>query len=98
MAVRMTVPVRRVVRALLDAKITSDDDPLYGREIAEAAGVSLGSIYPILARLDRAGWLEGHWEYNHSPPRRYYHFTPSGEVAARRALAKTAYGKLWSVP
>ena len=37
-------------------------DEHYGLELAEQAGLPIGSIYPILARLERAQWIESAWE------------------------------------
>jgi DNA-binding PadR family transcriptional regulator len=60
----------------------------YGLEVAKTAGVKSGTLYPILARLENAGWLASDWEQVDSaavgrPPRRYYQLTATG---AREAL------------
>lgn len=85
----MTIPTRLVVRALL-AHPTRE---LYGLEICAAAGLASGTIHPILARLERIGWLRSRWEDldPHDagrPRRRYYSLTADGAVSARAALAK----------
>lgn len=61
----------------------------YGQELARSLGGagslvdSEGTIYPLLARLRRRGWVETAWRDSpHGPPRRYYDLTPDG----RRAL------------
>jgi hypothetical protein len=33
-----------------------------GLEICAAAGLASGTVHPILARLERLGWLESRWE------------------------------------
>lgn len=63
---------------------------LYGfdlvRRLAEVDGLvtSEGTIYPLLSRLRREGWVSTTWvESESGPPRRYYALTAGG----RRALA-----------
>jgi PadR family transcriptional regulator PadR len=67
----------------------------YGYEMVEtiaAAGlplVSEGSIYPLLARLERAGLIESYRESSAiGPPRKYYRLSGAGaeELAATRAM------------
>lgn len=52
-----------------------------------------GTIYPLLARLERAEWLESKWEEIDPaevgrPRRRLYRLTGQGEGVAARALAE----------
>jgi PadR family transcriptional regulator, regulatory protein PadR len=49
--------------------------------LCERGSISLkeGTIYPILARLDRDGLVASEWvESNQGPPRKYYALTASG--------------------
>jgi PadR family transcriptional regulator PadR len=51
------------------------------RVLTETASISLkeGTIYPILARLDRDGLVRSEWvESDQGPPRKYYALTPLG--------------------
>ena len=51
------------------------------RVISETGPISLkeGTIYPILARLDRDGLVRSEWvESDQGPPRKYYALTSSG--------------------
>ena len=51
------------------------------RVLAENASISLkeGTIYPILARLDRDGLVRSEWvESDQGPPRKYYALTLQG--------------------
>jgi PadR family transcriptional regulator PadR len=51
------------------------------RVLSERGSISLkeGTIYPILARLDRDGLVASEWvESVHGPPRKYYALTSSG--------------------
>jgi PadR family transcriptional regulator PadR len=65
----------------------------YGLQMMAATGLPAGTIYPIVARLERYGWLESRWEdpAEHEaakrPRRRYYRFTPDGADRARVAMA-----------
>lgn len=51
------------------------------RVLAETGSMSIkeGTIYPILARLDRDGLVRSEWvESDQGPPRKYYTLTPLG--------------------
>src|SRR5215510_3514712 len=51
------------------------------RVLTESASISLkeGTIYPILARLDRDGLVRSEWvESDQGPPRKYYALTLEG--------------------
>jgi len=87
---RMTLQTQLVLRALLE-------DPAkqrYGLELCELAGLPSGTIYPILARLEQAGWVDSVWEDpavhedQGRPRRRFYRITQDGAVQAREALAR----------
>jgi DNA-binding PadR family transcriptional regulator len=85
----MTWQTRAVLKLLLDDLHGRH----YGLEIAEGVGLPTGSVYPILARLEQAGWVTSEWE-NIDPAvagrrrRRYYRLTASGaERAAEYAQA-----------
>jgi PadR family transcriptional regulator PadR len=86
--VRMTTNVARVLRALL----TEPTGEHYGYDLMRETGLKSGNLYPILARLEAARWIEGHREAidpgnAKRPIRRYYTFTPDGTVRARQAMA-----------
>jgi len=86
--IRMTTAVAKVVSAFLS-------DPRadrYGLDLMQATGLASGTLYPLLVRLERAGWVTAQWEdidpaAEGRPSRRYYRLTPDGVVAARRDLA-----------
>lgn len=85
--VRITTSVAHVLAVLLD-------DPQaerYGLEIMRATGLPSGTLYPILTRLQEAGWLQADWEdidpaAAGRPARRYYQLTAEGAAAARAEL------------
>ena len=64
-----------------------EDRARHGYEIAKliddrSGGVlrfHVGSLYPMLYRMERRGWIDGHWlEKAGQRRRRYYKLTPSG--------------------
>lgn len=72
--------------------------PAYGLELASTLGrdrhlfSSEGTMYPLLARLRKQGWVETTWSQSTGgPPRRYYVLTPEG-AAALNAFAVTWTG------
>lgn len=80
------------VAAVLTVFLTEPDSPRYGLELMHATGQPSGTLYPILTRLQQAGWVEAEWESADAsemgrPPRRYYRLTPDGVAAAGSALA-----------
>lgn len=65
-----------------------ENEDRYGTEIVRCFGdernlaASEGTIYPLLSRLRRAGWLDSKWaESPTGPPRRYYALTADGRSA-----------------
>jgi PadR family transcriptional regulator, regulatory protein PadR len=87
---RMTLQTQAVLRVLLDHPLQQH----YGLEISKAAGLPSGSLYPMLAKLERIGWVASDWEQvdEHEvgrPRRRYYQLTPDGAVRAEEVLAAT---------
>lgn len=85
---RMTLQVQLTLRAMLDGL----DRELYGLELVEATGLPPGTIYPIMARLESAGWVSSRWEETGPeamgrPRRRYYRLSADGIAQARSALA-----------
>ncbi|MBU2669417.1 PadR family transcriptional regulator [Actinoplanes bogorensis] len=85
---RITASVLKVLAGLL----AEPGAQRYGLELMQSSGLPSGTLYPILARLERAGWVESRWEEidpvaEGRPSRRYYRLTPDGVVAARREVA-----------
>jgi DNA-binding PadR family transcriptional regulator len=84
----MTTSVLKVVAALLE-------DPAierYGLQLMQDTGLPSGTLYPILVRLERAGWVQSRWEdvdpvAEGRPNRRYYRLTATGVVEAGHEVA-----------
>ena len=90
----MTTPVRvtAAVSKVLAAFLEDPEADRYGLDLMRASGHPSGTLYPILLRLQRAGWVEAVWEEVDPatagrPARRYYRLTPDGLVAARAEIA-----------
>jgi PadR family transcriptional regulator, regulatory protein PadR len=66
----------------------------FGFDIMEETGLTSGTVYPALERLESAGYLRSTWEeaaVAHAegrPARRYFTLTASGATALSAALAK----------
>jgi len=68
-----------------------------GAEITKIIGMGTGTLYPLLARFEAAGWLTGEWEKidpseEGRPRRRYYRMTALGARRSRAALADLQFG------
>lgn len=84
---RISTDTLKVLGAMLE-------DPIawhYGLRLSKDAGIASGTVYPMLARLESAGWLESKWEEagpdnEGRPRRRLYRLTGAGERAAGQQL------------
>jgi DNA-binding PadR family transcriptional regulator len=86
---RMTLSTLAILSAMLDEPAGA----WYGLELSRAAGLKSGTIYPALARLEQARWVESAWEEGDPaalgrPLRRMYRLTGVGSRAATQALAE----------
>jgi len=75
------------------------EEPSYGYEMVdklEHRGLELvsgGSIYPLLSRLQKKGYIEGYFvESSGGPPRKYYRIAADGRVRLDEWTAE--WGKL----
>ena len=90
-------PVRRtqsqvaVARALLDSP--SPESFHWGYSLAKQANVPSGVLYPILARMEGAGWVTSTWEDSQGsrPRRRVYQVTREG----RQEMTALVEGSRW---
>lgn len=85
----MTAHVARVLRVFLD----DVREPRYGFELMRATGLPSGTLYPILARLEAAGWLVSEQEdidpkTEGRSARRLYRLTDTAAEMARQELAE----------
>lgn len=80
----VTMQTLRVLAVMLE----EPTEPRYGLQLSGATGLKSGTLYPILARLEAAGWVESDWETQAAaalgrPRRRYYRLTGVGAEAAQ---------------
>ncbi|WP_308287520.1 PadR family transcriptional regulator [Cryobacterium sp. 1639] len=83
---RLTPATIDVLRVLLD-----DGAAVWGMLVIKRTGRPAGSVYPILERLENAGWATSSWEPDtdrSGPRRRLYALTSDGGEAARSAVAR----------
>jgi DNA-binding PadR family transcriptional regulator len=92
--IRMTRTTLKVLEVLLDSAGTEVHP--HGLWICDQSGLGTGTVYPILARLEREEWLAAQWEpeadWQNLPPgkrrprRRLYELTGTGRELAAAAL------------
>jgi PadR family transcriptional regulator, regulatory protein PadR len=66
-------------------------EEISGAEVARATKLASGTLYPILLRLEKAGWVESNWETGDPhklgrPRRRFYRITAEGARGAQFAF------------
>ncbi|MEM7271854.1 MAG: helix-turn-helix transcriptional regulator [Actinomycetota bacterium] len=73
---------------VLNAFLSAPDVPRYGYELMQDTGIKSGSLYPVLGRFERLGWINGTLEPTDSgrPPRRVYRFNPECQAEAAAQL------------
>jgi PadR family transcriptional regulator len=70
------------------------DGNRFGFDIMDATGLTSGTVYPALDKLESLGYLESHWEdarvarRDKRPPRRYFDLTAAGAAALADALKR----------
>jgi DNA-binding PadR family transcriptional regulator len=85
-------------RAVLAEFNKKPDAELYGTVLKKRTKLHPGTLYPILNRLEEAGWLTSRREPRYGmpgyrqrskggPPRRYYRLTSEGWAVARQEAA-----------
>lgn len=84
---RISTDTLKVLGAMLEEPIAWH----YGLRLGKEAKIAAGTIYPMLSRLEAAGWLESKWEQAGAenegrPRRRLYRLTGAGELAASERL------------
>ncbi len=73
-------------RAILEALLARPLDWQYGYDLSKRVGLSSGTLYPVLIRLNDRGLLEAKWveaERPGRPARHAYRLTSEGVAFAR---------------
>ena len=91
--VRMSLQTLKVLEAFLE----NPSEQLSGAEVHQRCRLASGTLYPILLRLESAGWFTSRWESIDPsaagrPRRRLYRMTPSGLSRASEVFAIFARG------
>jgi PadR family transcriptional regulator, regulatory protein PadR len=86
--VRMSLQTMKVLEAFLD----NPTDELSGADVMQRCQLASGTLYPILLRLETAGWFVSRWEAVDPssagrPRRRFYRLTPTGLRRAGEVFA-----------
>ena len=87
--------LRKGSTALLVLHVLAEES-MYGFQLTEALRARTGGalqfpeglLYPMLHKLERAGWLSAEWRPStEGPPRKYYQLTAAGdaELVRRRS-------------
>lgn len=92
--VRMSLQTLRVLGAFLD----NPTDSLSGADVHRRSGLATGTLYPILLRLESAGWFVSRWENVDPtavgrPRKRFYRLTPAGLAQASEVFVGLNLGK-----
>ena len=85
----MTGALERVLGAFL----ADPAAPRYGYDLMKAARLPSGTLYPLLARLERESLVASAWETPQQEgqrPRKYYELTGEGIRLARLELAQAS--------
>ena len=75
---------------LLRAFLAQSREWRYGYDLSRETALKSGTLYPILMRLNKRGWLETRWTTPESPgrpPRHMYRMTGDGLRSAREVVA-----------
>jgi DNA-binding PadR family transcriptional regulator len=86
---RLTHATLKVLRVFMNGSTRG----IAGSDIWKETGMLSGSLYPILARLEKAGWLESWWEdidpkEAGRPRKRLYRLTGAGQREAMAAFSE----------
>lgn len=78
-------------RTVVQLFVASHPEPLAGAIICRATGIKSGTIYPMLSRLKKVGWLTSSWEdidprEAGRPRRKEYNLTSAGLVGSRELI------------
>ena len=88
---RTLAPLARGQVAVLHAVAGGDR---FGFDIMDTTGLTSGTVYPTLDRLESMGYLTSRWEDPRAarrekrPPRRYFDLTATGATALAQALTR----------
>lgn len=88
----------RQTLAVLDALLIHPSQWRHGYALSQHTGLFSGTLYPILMRLEKLGWLETRWEDAGGlgrPPRHLYRLSGQGHEWARQEIRAARKAKFW---
>jgi PadR family transcriptional regulator PadR len=93
--VRMSLQTLKVLEVFLETPTAQ----LSGADVHQQCGIASGTLYPILLRLESAGWFVSQWESIDPssagrPRRRLYRLTSTGLKRASEVFASFSRGVL----
>ena len=83
---------------VLDALLVRPGQWHHGYSLSQQTGIFSGTLYPILMRLEKLGWLETRWEevkIAGRPPRHLYRLSGSAREWAREELRAAQQRHFW---
>jgi PadR family transcriptional regulator PadR len=91
----MSLQTMRVLEAFLE----NPSEQRSGADVHQRCGIASGTLYPILLRLESAGWFVSKWESIEPssvgrPRRRLYKLTSTGLKRASEVFASFTRGVL----
>jgi PadR family transcriptional regulator PadR len=92
--VRISLQTLRVLGTFLE----NPSESLSGADVQKRSGLATGTLYPILLRLESAGWFASRWENVDPsavgrPRKRFYRLTPSGLAQTSHVFAGLSLAK-----
>jgi len=75
--------------------LTVLDSKMYGygmiKHLSELGyGVEENTLYPLLRRLEKNGWIRGEWDVSEDRPKKFYVITDQGRIVRDQALGTWA--------
>jgi len=77
-------------------RLLAAEHPLWGLQLSAATGRPTGTVYPLLERLEQAGFVSSTWESENDRPgprRRLYALTPPGRRWATEQCSASTAGR-----
>lgn len=97
---RLSGPALKLLKLMLEEPTKKRS----GAEISRETKIGSGTLYPLLMRFERAGWLTSEWESVDPreagrPRRRFYRLSASGYPKAHAAISELQLGELpiWNI-
>lgn len=86
-------PLPRVTGATADVLdvLLHATEPVWGLKVVKLTDRPAGSVYPILERLERLGWIESEWEEpseRRGARRRLYSLSQDARTASAAVIAR----------